>query len=111
MSEPSQLSRRRFLRRTAALAAGGAAAPCFIPSGVLASSERPGANDRIGVAYIGVGRRGNQLMGLPPEGQIVAAADVDISRAQAVAARRNCRAYQDYRKMLESGGIDAVVVA
>ena len=111
MSEPSQLSRRRFLRRTAALAAAAAAAPCFIPSGVLASPERPGANDRIGVAYIGVGRRGNQLMGLPPEGQIVAAADVDISRAQAVAARRNCRAYQDYRKMLESGDVDAVVVA
>src|SRR3990172_8750118 len=111
MSRRSQLSRRRFLRRTAALAAAAAAAPCFIPSGVLASPERPGANDRIGIGYIGVGRRGNQLMGLPPEGRIVAAADFDLRRAEAVAARRKCRALHDYRKLLEAKDVDAVVIA
>ena len=42
----------------------------------LASAERPGANERIGIGYIGVGRRGNQLMGLPADAQIVAVADV-----------------------------------
>jgi predicted dehydrogenase len=104
-------SRRQFLRRSGSLAAGGAAAPYLIPSGVLASDARPGANDRIGVGYIGVGRRGNQLMGLPPEGRIVAAADVDRRRAEAVAAARKCRAYTDYRKMLDADDIDAVVVA
>jgi predicted dehydrogenase len=111
MSGTKQLSRRRFLGQTAAVAIGGGSLPYLIPSGALASPEQPGANDRIGVGYIGVGRRGNQLMGLPKEGQIVAASDVDLGRAEAVAARRDCRAYQDYRKMLDSKDVDAVVVA
>ena len=109
MTPDDRFSRRRFLRRAGAAAA--AAAPCFLPSGVLAAPGTPGANDRIGVGYIGVGRRGNQLMGLPPEGQIVAAADFDMRRAEAVAARRKCRPYHDYRKLLEAKDVDAVVIA
>lgn len=106
-----RLDRRRFLQRTTALAAGSLAAPCFVPSTALAAPGQPGANDRIGVGYIGAGRRANQLMGLPAEGRIVAAADLDRNRAEAVAKKRNCRAYQDYREMLECGDIDAVFVA
>ncbi len=111
MDISQQVSRRRFVTHSFALAAGGIAAPTIIPSGVLAAPGRPGANDRIGVGYIGAGRRANQLMGLPPEGRIVAAADFDMRRAEAVAARRKCRAYHDYREMLESKDIDAVFVA
>jgi predicted dehydrogenase len=111
MDIAKRISRRRFVKQSASLAAVGMAAPTIIPSGVLGAPGRPGANDRIGVAYIGAGRRANQLMGLPPEGRIVAAADVDRTRAEAVAAKRKCRAYQDYRKMLESKDIDAVFVA
>ncbi len=111
MTERHRFSRRRFLKRTAALSAAGMAAPCLVPSGVLASAGQPGANDRIGVGYVGVGRRGYQLIGLPAEGQIVAGADVDMGRAKAFAGRYNCRAYQDYRKMLESDDVDAVVIA
>ena len=111
MGSSKRLSRRDFLKRSSALAAAGVAAPYIIPSDVLAAPQRPGANDRIGVGYVGVGRRGGQLMGLPPEGRIVAASDLDIHRARAIAARRDCRAYQDYRKMLESKDVDAVVVA
>ena len=105
------LSRRGFLKRFTALSATGVAAPYFLPSGVLAADDRPGANDRIGVGYIGVGRRGNQLMGLPADGQIVAVADVDFGRAEAVASRRNCRAYQYYRDLLDNDDVDAVVIA
>jgi predicted dehydrogenase len=78
---------------------------------VLAAPGRPGANDRIGLGYIGAGRRANQLMNLPPEGRIVAAADFDKRRAAQVAAQRNCQAYQDYRQLLEAKDIDAVFVA
>ena len=92
------------------MTAGSLAAPAVIPSSALAAPGQPGANDRIGVGYIGAGRRANQLMNLPPEGRIVAAADVDLRRAEAVAAKKNCRAYHDYRKMLESKDIDAVFV-
>ena len=49
------------------------------PSTSWREPARPGANDRIGIGYIGAGRRANQLMSLPPEGRIVAAADFDLS--------------------------------
>jgi predicted dehydrogenase len=107
----TRVSRRQFLRSAKQAAAGGLAAAYLIPSGVLAAPGRPGANERIGVGYIGVGRRGNQLMGLPPEGQIVAVADVDRRRAEATAAARHCRPLTDYRRLLDAPDIDAVVVA
>ena len=103
-------TRRWFLKRCTATGVG-LAAPWFVPSHVLASDERPGANDRIGVGYIGVGRRGQQLMGLPKEAQIVAVSDVYRDRAESVAAKRKCRAYTDYREMLEAADVDAVIVA
>ena len=63
------------------------------------------------MGYIGVGRRGRQLMHLPPDAQIVAMADVDRRRAELVAKARGCRAYTDYRRLLDAKEVDAVVVA
>ena len=53
--QPRRVGRRTFL------AASGAAlgAPFVIPSGVLATAGRPGANDRITLAHIGMGGMGN----------------------------------------------------
>ena len=110
MGHRFQITRRRFLKSQIA-AAGAVAVPYFVPSGALASADQPGANDRIGVGYIGVGRRAGQLMNLPPEGRIVAAADVYLKRAEETAAKYKGAAYQDYRKMLESKDVDAVVLA
>lgn len=104
-------SRRQFLRRAGAAVGTGFALPYFVPAKVLAAPGRVGANDRIGVGYIGVGRRGNQLMDLPKEGRIVAVADCNLPRAQAVADRRKCVAFQDYRELLDSKDVDAVVIA
>jgi len=114
MSTHESSTRRRFLKHSAALAAGAFLAPQFVPRTALASPGRPGANDRIGGGYIGLGRRAQQLMSLPAEGEIVAAADVMLSRAQKVAARtrfKSFAAYEDYRKLLENKDVDAVVVA
>nr|ABX10629.1 GFO/IDH/MocA family secreted oxidoreductase [uncultured planctomycete 3FN] len=111
MTNPNSLSRRGFLKSATALAAGRFAAPYIVPSGVLAAAGRPGANDRVGVAYIGVGRRANQLMDLPPDAQMVAVADVNLPRSESVAAKHRCRSYQYYEKMLEAKDVDAVVVA
>lgn len=96
------ITRRRFVR---AAVTAGLALPW------LADRKVWGANDRIGVGYIGVGRRGKQLMPLPNTGRIVAVADLFRPRAEEVAKARQCRAYQDYRRMLEAKDIDAVVVA
>jgi predicted dehydrogenase len=108
---PNTPSRRAFLGRSAVATAAAVSAPYFVPSKVLAAPGRPGANDRIGIGYIGVGRRSLQLMDLPPEGRIVAAADVQLSRAQAIAEKHRGMAYADYRELLESPDVDAVVVA
>jgi predicted dehydrogenase len=111
MTYHSCLSRRRLLQQGVAWTAGVVALPLFVPGGVLGATNRPGANDRIGIGYIGVGRRGQQLMGLPKEAQIVAVADVNRPRAEEVAKKRQCRPYQEYRKLLECKDIDAVFVA
>lgn len=111
MTNYSLISRRQFAKRATAIGLAATTAPTIIPSTVLGRPGQPGANDRIGVAYIGAGRRANQLMQLPPEGRIVATADVHRPRAEAAAARHRGRAYHDYRKMLEAKDIDAVFVA
>ncbi len=111
MAGQKRLSRRRFLGNTAAAASAGLAVPYLIPSGVLAAPGRPGANDRIGVGYVGAGRRAGGLYGVPKDVQMVAAVDVDINRAKRAADRRKAKAYQDYRKMLEQKDVDAVVVS
>ena len=110
MGRQTRITRRSLLKRGVAVA-GAVAVPYSIPADVLASADRPGANDRIGVGYVGVGRRARQLMKLPPEGQIVAAADVNLKRAEEIAAKYKGTPYQDYRKMLDSKDVDAVVLA
>ncbi|MFP4058573.1 MAG: Gfo/Idh/MocA family protein [Candidatus Brocadiia bacterium] len=100
MSKRQRVSRRRFL----GAAAAGLAAPTFIPPRAF------GANERIGLGGIGPGRRGRGLLGMPGC-TLVAVADVHLPRAEAVAKRAKCKAYQDYRKLLEQKDVDAVMVA
>ena len=111
MSDTTGLSRRKFFSRTAVLASAGVAAPAIVPRAVLGAESQPGANERIGVAYIGCGRRGNQLLGLPAEGRVVGGADLDGRRAEAFAAKTKSRPHQDYRQVLDAGDVDAVVIA
>jgi predicted dehydrogenase len=114
MHPTSSFSRRQFLRRSAAAGAGVVAAVEIIPRRALAAPGQPGANDRIRVGYIGCGRRAHQIMDLPAEGQIVAAADVNLPRAEGVAKRstsKSFKAHRDYRSLLDDKGIDAVVIA
>lgn len=109
MKRNPQISRRRFLSTTARIGAGAAVAP-LIFSGH--ASGAPGPNDRINVAYIGVGRRAQQLMDLPKEGQIVAYSDVNMNRLKEMQAKNpDARIFQDYREMLKEPDIDAVVIA
>ncbi len=118
MASSKKFSRRRFLQESAVLASAGAAAPYIIPRNVLAASGKPGANDRIGIGFIGVGNRGKQLIDhVPKGGRIVAISDCYLPRcAETVkqkekAGSANWKIYHDYRKMLEAQDIDAVIVA
>jgi predicted dehydrogenase len=114
-AERSAMSRRSFLQRGAAVVAGGVALPTLLPTGVLAAPQRPGANDRVSVGFIGVGRQGGDLfrfLSQTPGARIIAAADVDWLRAVQVSARvEGTVPYQDYRRLLERSDIDGIVTA
>ncbi len=105
MTYKRQLSRRTFLGLSA-----GLSAPLFIPASVLAA---PGPNDRVMLGLIGVGRRGQQLIGeVTEDGQIVAIADVNQHRMEYIVSKQpKWSAYPDYRKMLERKDIDGVIIA
>jgi len=108
-----RINRRRFLRTTAA-AAGTMATPYLIPRSVLASEESLGANDRIGIAGIGIGRRGGGVFEncvRSKHGQAVAVADVNSKTAGRMAAKYKIDAYKDYQELLERKDVDAIVTA
>ncbi len=123
----SQVSRRTFLSRTAAVAAAGVAALYVIPSGVLAAPSRPGPNDRINIGLIGANGQGNydldQVLA-QPDTSIVAICEVDRRRREntlnkVVAAatqpegrgRHDPKPYNDYREVLARPDVDAVIIA
>lgn len=114
MNRSSDLSRRQFLQRSMALGAAACAVPQFIPAQALGAEGRPGANERIVVAGIGVGRQGSGDMAgakANPDVEIAGIADVNLPRAEEMAKRFGGQPYQDYRKLLERKDIDAVITA
>ncbi len=110
MSNTPRLTRRTFLKHSTAVTAA-AIAPMIIPSSAF------GANDRVNVGYIGTGRRGGQLRGLPSDTAVIALADCNIKRPERW--KRSSwgkekgvkKCFQDYREMLEMKSLDAVIVA
>jgi len=111
-------TRRGFVQTAAAALAG----PWLIPSGVLAASGRPGANDRVRVGLIGSGYRSRDLTKESPRDlQIVAIADCDLRQIAAyleATAKFDCSVvvpgcvqYQDYHRMIAREKLDAVIVA
>src|SRR5216110_3526541 len=105
----AKVSRRQFMSKAAAVAL-----PAFIPAGVLAKPGRPGANDRIVVANIGVGGMGRNHV--PPD--TAALCDVDSNRTAEIAkkivdgGKRTIATppdlYSDYRRVLDRKDIDAI---
>jgi predicted dehydrogenase len=107
------VSRRQFLIRSS-ISSAAFALPQVLPSGLLAAEGRLGPNEKVGVAFIGMGRQaGDLLKGLlkTPEGRVVAVADVNLNRAKAVAEKQQATAYQDYRRVLECKDVDAIITA
>jgi len=99
-------TRRSFLRQTAL----GSAAVLVLP--------RPnvlGANDRVRVGMIGVGDRGNDLLGQirsVHDAELVAMADVySRRRDQAKSKVSGIQTFDDHRRLLDVKDIDAVIVA
>lgn len=108
------MTRRQFVGTAAAACAGLS----IIPNTVLASGGRKGANDRINHAIIGVGGMGNghvRNVLNDRQAHLVAVCDVRKSRREAALQRaknagHDCRAYLDFREMIDSESIDVVHV-
>ena len=97
-------SRRDFLR----LGAIGASAFAFPAIGRAGLS----ANEKLKIGVVGTsGRAGDNINGVQGE-DIVAFCDIDDRLLEQAKARfPKAQAYSDFRKMLEAGGLDAVVVS
>lgn len=115
MFHSNGISRRRFLSNS--VSAIGVASPLVVASGVLAAVGKPGANDRVNIGFIGVGYRGKRLMDhIPKDAQIVAISDCCLSRCTEAMKQKEkigsekWKIYHDYRQILDSKDIDAVVV-
>ena len=100
-------TRRDFLKKTAAASAA------FLTPKLAAGAL--GANDRIRVAMIGVGSRGQELLKqivTVPNTQVVGVADVYTRRFdEAKRIAPGIQTFDDYRRVLDMKDIDGVIVA
>ncbi|MBM3999626.1 MAG: Gfo/Idh/MocA family oxidoreductase [Planctomycetes bacterium] len=109
------MANRPITRRTV-LKAAAASAPLFVSSKVL-GRQGPSANERVNVGLIGLGGRCRGLvqdcLGVP-EMRIVAICDCFEPRIdafqKAAGTGQDWKGYSDFRKMIESEKLDAVMV-
>jgi predicted dehydrogenase len=118
-------TRRTFIKKAATVAAAVSATSLF-KTPVYGQSQAPstgrvvGANDRINVAYIGVGKQNTIHINLQKQyaqdNNVAQVAVCDVYQRHLDAARQatgvsEAAAFRDHRKLLEQKDIDAVVVA
>src|SRR5437879_6113902 len=118
MKQNSQLSRRRFLQQTVALA-GVAAGSQYVGMPSLLAADSP--NSKLGVAVIGADGMGGYSFECAMRERFVAVCDVDDNKlagklkefGQKCKDQPAPKAYYDYRKMLEEcqKDIDVVLIA
>ena len=124
---PASLSRRTFLGKTL-VSAGVLAAPTIVPAQVIGGIGGPGANERVHIAIVGMGRRGQNLIGnLPSNARLAAICDCAHSRLVdsyspkgkfipilapwlASSDAQHCKKFHDVRRMIDSEKLDAVMV-
>jgi len=124
-ARPAGATRREFLKKSTLAAAAVAATQNLFKTPVYGQNQAPspgsavGANQRLVVAYIGVGLQGMAHMKLQKEhageNNIVQAAVSDLSKHRQAEAKDavggDCVVFEDYRKLLERKDIDAVTIS
>lgn len=111
------LTRRRFLSG----AASALAMPALIPARALGRNGAVAPSNRLGLAVVGLGDRGNyhlNALSAFKEVQVLAMCDVRGDALQQVcgtfhekAGSRDCAATQDFREILARPEVDAITVA
>lgn len=108
MSENDNVTRRRFL--------AGAAASTIASGRAFAAPRKPGPNERIQIGLIGAGTMGKSNLKICaeyPDVAVTAICDVWKERRDALTARfkDTAKSYHDYRELLASKDVDAVIIA
>ena len=137
MTTSSQVTRRHFLRRTATAVGAALAAPTFIPASALGRGGVIPPSERITMGFIGVGGQGSgHLLGGAwtyvaggyagrKDVHVLAVCDVWRNRREQACQKVNdhyaevygpsnyktCKAYTDFREVLDRPDIDAVLIA
>ncbi|MBD3265026.1 twin-arginine translocation signal domain-containing protein, partial [bacterium] len=104
-----QTTRRNFIKKTSAAAAG---ISVFAPFSIGRPGDSP--NNKIHIAAIGVGGRGSSNLGACDKENIVALCDVDENNAKKNFAKYEpAKKFKDFRVMMDKMGkeIDAVLVS
>jgi predicted dehydrogenase len=114
------ISRRRFLRRTAGMAAGIISFPWVIPSSALGKAGSISPSNRVTMGCIGVGWQGGINMEsflAHKDCRIIAVCDVDKNHLQEAVntvnghyKNKDCATYSDFRELLARDDIDAVSI-
>jgi hypothetical protein len=122
-----KLSRRACIKQLTAAASAVISAPWILPANAFGSRIISRADDRITVGHIGIGGRGGSLLQSflqLDDARCIAVCDPMRDRREERTAEINafyakmsdtsyngCRAYNDFRELLEQPDIDAVVIA
>ena len=113
------ITRRNFLRTMALTSAGVAMGSTSTLLNAKSYSQVVGANRKVNVAHIGIGNRGEQIIGdFAKTGRlnVVALCDVDMGAPhtqKVMGMFPNAKRYKDFRKMFDEMGnqIEAVTIA
>jgi predicted dehydrogenase len=118
----NKTTRRDFVRKSAAAAAGAFVIPYIIPSSSMGMGGNLPPSDRLVMGLIGTGSQGmsdlRDFLRLDNQVQFVALCDVDASRLAAAkdfvdkAKKGNdTRTYGDFREFMAKESLDAVLIA
>jgi len=138
MPKSPRITRRSFLRRTAAAAGAAVAAPLIVPGSCLGLAGTVAPSNRITMAFVGTGNQGTGDLGgflSDDRVQVLAVCDVNregpgywggsvrgaeparktvddhYSRRSRTGAYKGCDATWDFREILGRADIDAVEIA
>jgi len=121
MSQKKNIDRRQFLKRVVGTAVGTISFPYFVPSSALGKAGSVAPSNRITVGCIGVGPRGDFVMGNflhQKDALVIAVCDVKadvLERGRSHVDRyyenNGCAVYTDFRELLARSDIDVILNA